>query len=136
MYPHCEKEPVNAPDWFEVLVALARYLRGPDGCPWDRQQTALNFARYARGEAEELVEAFGEDDQAAEEELGDTLFCLLAAAVAAEEEGRFTLCHALARAHEKMIRRHAHVFGEQRAATPEDAVEMWNRVKETEKNNP
>ena len=131
--PHLTKVPESESDWFEALANLARYLRGPDGCPWDRKQTAKNFADFAREEAVELDEAFGkEDNDHIEEEFGDTLFCMLAAAAAAESEGRFTLKHALERIHEKMIRRHDHVFGERRAQTPEEAVQMWNKIKAQE----
>ena len=133
-YPHWRKSPETEPDWFEALVNLARYLRGPEGCPWDREQTARSFAAFAREECDELIEAFETDDNAeVEEEFGDTLFCLLASASAAEAEGRFTVESALRRAHEKMIRRHAHVFGDNKAASPEDAVESWNRIKEEER---
>ena len=113
---------------------LARYLRGPEGCPWDREQTSLTFARYAIKEGDELVEALERADNAhSEEEMGDTLFVLLASIAAAESEGRFTLGSVLERVHEKMIRRHDHVFGETKAQTPEDAIAAWNKVKAEEK---
>jgi tetrapyrrole methylase family protein/MazG family protein len=134
MYPHWDKQPETEPDWFHAVAELARYLRSPEGCPWDRKQTSASFAHYAVEEAGELTEALaGGDDAHACEELGDALFTLLAAAAAAEAEGRFTLREALMAIHEKMIRRHAHVFGDQAAASPEDAVEVWNRIKAEEK---
>ena len=133
-YPHWKCIPQNELDWFEALINLARYLRGPDGCPWDREQTALSFAKYALKEGEELIEALERGDNPhSEEEIGDTLFVLLAAVAAAEAEGRFSLGSALERVHEKMIRRHDHVFGETKAQTPEDAIAAWNRVKQDEK---
>lgn len=133
-YPHWKRLPQNELDWFDALISLARYLRGPDGCPWDREQTALSFAQYAVKEGEELIEALERGDNAhSEEELGDTLFVLLAAVAAAEAEGRFTLASALERIHEKMIRRHDHVFGETKAQTPEEAIAAWNKIKEVEK---
>ncbi len=136
MYPHWKKTPETENDWFEALIALARYLRSPGGCPWDQERSALDFGRYAEEEAGEMVEALERDDRDhMEEEFGDTLFVMLATAAAAEEEGRFTLKSALQRAHEKMIRRHDHVFGEIRAATPEDAVAAWNKIKEREKSD-
>lgn len=134
MYPHWSKNPETELDWFTALISLARFLRTPEGCPWDREQSAARFAAFAEEEAKELSEAFaqsGNDD--IEEEFGDVFFCLLAAAAAAEEEGRFTLESALRKAHEKMIRRHDHVFGETKAATPEEAIAMWNRIKAAEK---
>lgn len=134
MYPHWTKTPETELDWFEALTKLARYLRSPDGCPWDREQSSQNFASFAAGEVNELNEAFrtGNNDHI-EEELGDALFCILATAAAAEEEGQFTLRSALERIHKKMIRRHSHVFGEKKAQTPEDAVRSWNQTKEEEK---
>jgi tetrapyrrole methylase family protein/MazG family protein len=134
MYPHWTKTPASEQEWFQALADLARYLRGPEGCPWDQKQTSRDFAEFAREEAEEWKEAFEKGDNAEiEEEFGDTLFNLLAAAAAAESEGRFSLGSALERIHEKMIRRHAHVFGEERAETPEAAIESWNRIKEQER---
>ena len=113
---------------------LARYLRSPEGCPWDREQTTLSFARFLCGEAEELSEASekGDNDHIAEE-FGDTLFCALMTAAVAEDEGRFVLEEALERAHEKMIRRHGHIFGEHDAQTAADAVKVWEQIKAEEK---
>jgi uncharacterized protein YabN with tetrapyrrole methylase and pyrophosphatase domain len=132
--PHLTKDPQSEADWFGALIALARYLRGPDGCPWDKVQSSKDFAGYLKGEAEELVEAAqGTDDAHLAEEFGDTLFTLLATAAAAESEGRMDVVSALRAAHEKMIRRHEHVFGEAKAATPEDAVRVWEEVKRRER---
>jgi len=61
------------------------------------------------------------------------LFTLLAAAAAAEHEERFTIHDALEKAHEKMIRRHGHIFGEHKAETPEDAMQVWQIIKAKEK---
>lgn len=133
-YPHIKTAPETEGDWFAALAGLTRYLRSPEGCPWDRQKSAADFAAYARDEIEELREALdANDNQHAEEEFGDCLFTLLSCLAAAESEGRFTLHRALTRAHEKMIRRHDHVFCEDRAATPEEAMESWNAVKAREK---
>ena len=133
-YPHIQRNPRNELEWFEALINLARYLRSPQGCPWDRKQTARDFAAFVTEEAAELNDAFQEDsDEAIEEEWGDTLFTLLATAAAAETENRFTLDHALQRIHEKMIRRHAHIFGEHCADTPEDVANLWKAIKAQEK---
>lgn len=134
MYPHLKAAPQSEAEWFQALTELARYLRSPKGCPWDREQQAQNFARYALEECQELVEGFeqGVNDKIAEE-WGDVFFVLLATAVAAEQEGRFTVREALEAAHAKMIRRHEHVFGDQKAATPEEAIARWNTVKAKER---
>ena len=132
--PHLKRPPQTEPDWFEALMSLARYLRGPEGCPWDRVQGSVEFAGFLKGEAEELVEAAkAANNPHLAEEFGDTLFTLLATAAAAEAEGRFQLIDALRAAHEKMIRRHEHVFGDAKARTPEDAVRVWNEVKRRER---
>jgi len=132
--PYLSKSPNSEQEWFQALADLARYLRTPEGCPWDREHNSRQFAAFSVDEAKEFVEALDTPDHAhAEEEFGDCLFTLLASAAAAEEEGRFRLENALRRAHEKMVRRHDHVFGEQKAASPEDAVLAWNRIKAEEK---
>jgi tetrapyrrole methylase family protein / MazG family protein len=133
-YPHLQEMPETESSWFAALVNLARYLRSPDGCPWDRKQGASQFAAFTREESAELVEAFDKNSNAdIEEEWGDTLFTLLASGVAAEQEGRFTLKKALERTHEKMIHRHGHIFGEYTATTPEDAMKVWEDIKLKEK---
>lgn len=133
-FPYIENKPADEAECFVALAMLARYLRTPDGCPWDREHFTLDFSRFLREEADELVEAVesGDNDHAAEE-LGDCLFTLLAAAAAAEEEGRFNLERALRRCLEKMIRRHDHVFGDEKANTPDEAVAAWKKIKEGEK---
>lgn len=132
--PLSEPFPEREGEWSETLINLARFLRSPQGCPWDKEQSAQDFAGYAGGEVEELREALASgDNRHAEEEFGDCLFTLLACAAAAEAEGRFSFAPALRLAYEKMIRRHAHVFRADRAATPEEAMASWNEIKIREK---
>lgn len=134
LLPHLKNTPETEPDWFEALAALARYLRSPEGCPWDRERTALEFAAFVGEEVEELKEALiSGDNRHSEEEYGDCFFTLLACMAAAEAEGRFTLKEALTRAHEKLVRRHDHVFRTDKAVTPEEAVASWERIKEQER---
>lgn len=131
--PHLPAPPASERDWHQALIDLARYLRAPGGCPWDQQQTALSFARYHVEESREYVEALEGDDAAhMREECGDALFTLLASVAAAEAEGLFTFEAMLRTAHEKMVRRHDHVFGENKARTPEEAMEAWERAKAAE----
>ena len=83
------------------------------------------IARYSKEEATEYLEALeGEDTHHMAEECGDTLFTLLASIAAAEAAGIFSYQDVLERAHEKMIRRHDHVFGENKATTPEDRYKL------------
>jgi len=133
-FPHINRTPTTESEWFQALAALARHLRTPDGCPWDREQSTADFAAYLLDEAREFVEAAQSGDDAhCEEEFGDALFTLFAAAAAAEEAGRFTLESAMARIHEKMVRRHEHVFGDVTAATAEDALQVWEDAKRKER---
>ena len=133
-FPHLPENPQNESEWHQALIDLARYLRGPEGCPWDREQDALAFARYSKEEATEYLEALeGDDPLHMAEECGDTLFTLLASIAAAEAAGIFSYKDVLERAHEKMIRRHDHVFGENKATTPEEAIAAWERVKQEER---
>jgi len=126
----------KAGDLFELLIDLARYLRGPEGCPWDRKQTSLDFARYAKEECEEYIEAIEKKkSEDINEEFGDALFILIASAVAGEAEGKMDILEALKCAHKKMLRRHEHVFGDEKAETEEAALQSWNKVKEDEKRN-
>jgi uncharacterized protein YabN with tetrapyrrole methylase and pyrophosphatase domain len=73
------------------------------------------------------------DHEDAAEEFGDALFVLLAAMAAAEEEGRFRFLDALKMAHEKMVRRHGHVFGPERTQDMDEILAQWERVKAEEK---
>lgn len=133
-YPHYSGDPASEGEWFDALIRLARFLRGPEGCPWDREQSSGDFAGFLATEGAELREALATtDDRHAAEEFGDTFFTLLATAAAAESEGRFTLENALRDAHAKMVRRHEHVFGDTKAVTAEDAIRAWNAVKVREK---
>lgn len=131
-YTNCSAK--TETEWFDALVDLARFLRTPEGCPWDREQSSADFAGYAKGEVEEFIEALdGNDNSHIAEEFGDAFFTLLASAAAAEEEGRFDLKDALQAIHKKMIRRHDHVFGGVKAKSAEDAVQAWEDAKAKER---
>ena len=119
---------------FGELYEVVKRLRAPDGCPWDREQTLADLARYIREEADEVVEAIERDDaEAIAEELGDLLFNLLHAVRIGEEEGRFEPRQVIDGARTKLIRRHPHVFGDATASTTEEVLEHWARVKAEEK---
>ncbi|NLN94283.1 MAG: nucleotide pyrophosphohydrolase [Candidatus Hydrogenedens sp.] len=129
-----DKEPATTGEWFEALITLIRFLRSPEGCPWDREQTALDYARFCVEEGEELQEALlSGDNEHGAEECGDCMFTFLACAVASEEEGRFSIQEALKGVCAKMVRRHAHVFGKERATTSEEVLVSWQKIKEQEK---
>src|SRR6202795_1501977 len=102
--------------WFEKLVGVQARLRAPDGCPWDREQTHQSLRTYLIEEAYEVLEALESGDDAKfAEELGDLLLQVVFHAQIAAEERRFTAADVVREIHQKMVRRHPHVFGEKRA---------------------
>src|ERR1700722_13453106 len=108
--------------WFERLVKLHARLRAANGCPWDVEQTHLTLRTYLIEEAYEVLEALENGDDAKfAEELGDLLLQVVFHAQIAAEEGRFDAADVVREIHQKMVRRHPHVFGEKRA---KDATEV------------
>ena len=115
------------------LIELMRRLRAPDGCPWDREQDPQTLTPYIIEEAHELVDAIREKDPPHVcEELGDLLFQIVFQAQIASEEGQFDFYDVVSSIHEKMTRRHPHVFGTAEAKTPADVRKNWVRIKESE----
>jgi tetrapyrrole methylase family protein/MazG family protein len=118
---------------FAALVELMDRLREPPGCPWDQAQTPETLTPYIIEEAHELVDAIRENDPAhVREELGDLLFQIVFQARIFAERGRFTIADVVAGIHEKMVRRHPHVFGDGKADTAEQVRANWVRLKEAE----
>src|SRR3989442_13117231 len=111
-----KKKELTPGQWFEKLVAVQACLRAPNGCPWDREQTHQSLRTYLLEEAYEVLEALesGNDAKFAEE-MGDLLLQIVFHSQIAREEGRFTVAEVIREIHDKMIRRHPHVFGETRA---------------------
>lgn len=119
---------------FAHLLAVCRRLRGPDGCPWDREQTLETMTPYLTEEAVESAEAIasGRDEDIAEE-LGDLAFLSIFCLELLAERGRFTLADSLDRAAEKLIRRHPHVYGDAQVKDGEAAYQQWQEIKRREK---
>ncbi len=115
------------------LEAVMRVLRGPDGCPWDREQTLASLKPYLVEEAYELLDAIDSGDPRKHcDELGDVLLQVVFQARIRQEQGEFDLdavAHALT---EKLIRRHPHVFGEVSAETSEQVLLNWEALKRRE----
>jgi MazG family protein len=125
------------PATFNDLVALMSRLRSPEGCPWDREQT---YATLAPMLLEEAYEAFEAVEEAREgrpehlrEELGDLLFQIVFYAQVASERGDFTIEDVTDRIHEKMVRRHPHVFADVRVRDNEELLRNWEQMKAEEK---
>ena len=105
------------------LLRIIERLRGPDGCPWDREQTARSMVRYLLEEAYELADAVASDAAGNVcEELGDVLFHVLFMAQMHTEAGAFTLADVCRAISDKMTRRHPHVFGSTTVADSDEVV--------------
>lgn len=110
-------------------------MRGPDGCPWDRAQDYASVKGLLLEEAYEVVDAINLNDfEGLEEELGDLLFQVVFYSRLAEEDGKFDIDCVIQHVHDKLVRRHPHVFGDTRATTAEEALKSWTAAKEKEKN--
>lgn len=117
----------------EELVETLRFLRSPQGCPWDRKQTFADLCRYLLDETYELQDTAAlEDPAATREEMGDVLFVALCAALLLEERGVASLEAVAAEARGKIIRRHPHVFGDATAQSAEEGLRHWQDVKAAE----
>lgn len=127
------KAPENLSD-FKSLIKVVEALRGPEGCPWDKEQTHASLTRYAIEEAHELAEAIESGDlPAVQEELGDVLLQVVLHAEIARQSGEFEVSDVIRVLNEKMIRRHPHVFGNVRADSSDQVLRNWAQIKAEEK---
>lgn len=117
----------------ERLARIAERLRGPDGCPWDREQTHASLRPLLLEETHEVLAALDDGDpEHLREELGDLLFHVVLHAQLAREEGVFDLEAVARSANEKLVRRHPHVF-EGTAIAGGDLLGQWERIKREER---
>ncbi len=121
---------------FEDLVAVQARLRAPGRCPWDRLQTHSTLRTYLIEEAYEVLDAIENGSpQDLAEELGDLLLQVLFHADLARETGAFDISDVLTGIHDKMVRRHPHVFGKVKADTPGEVLKNWAQIKAQEKHS-
>ncbi len=121
---------------FDDLVKIMAHLRAPGGCPWDRAQTHASLLKYLKEETQEVCDAVRKKDfDNLEEELGDVLLQVLFHANMAREAGLFSIDDVLATLKRKLIVRHPHVFGKDRAKklTPAEVKRRWGIIKERER---
>lgn len=119
---------------FHYLRNIIKTLRGPNGCPWDKQQTHQSLKKYLLEETNELLQAIDEeDDDHIVEELGDVLLQVMMHAQIGEDEGYFTIDDVIQHLVKKLIQRHPHVFSDRKATTAEEVKEIWQEMKEKEK---
>ena len=119
---------------FEKLVGIMARLRGPDGCPWDRQQDRNSLKPMLVEETYEVLEALDNNDpDGLAEELGDLLLHVVFQAQLGKEDGGFDIDAVIDGICDKLVRRHPHVFGTETASTPEEVIKNWEAIKAQEK---
>lgn len=122
---------------FESLLELVSSLRGPEGCPWDLEQTHQTLAPYTLEEAAELVEAIeSQNDESLKDELGDVLFQVALHSQLAHERKAFSIEDVLENLNQKMIRRHPHVFSDHKVKDSNEVWQNWEKIKKAEKKKP
>ena len=115
------------------LLVLMECLRAPDGCPWDREQTHRSIRQCFLEETYEALEAIDTENAALlEEELGDVLFQVVFHAQLEKEKNSFAFDDVVDGVVRKMLLRHPHVFGDQKALTAEEGLASWEAVKRQE----
>jgi MazG family protein len=119
---------------FEDLVGLMTTLRGPNGCPWDRKQTLPDLKPYVIEEAYEVVDAIDRDDRTSlAEEVGDMLLEAVFIAEVTREEGTFDIYDSITAVHDKLVRRHPHVFADAQANDADEVLVNWEKLKNEER---
>ena len=119
---------------FSRLVEIMARLRGPQGCPWDKEQTPETLKPYLIEEAYEVLAALeANNPQALKEEMGDLLLQIIFHAQIAAEAKEFTINDVVQGLIDKLVRRHPHVFGNLKVRDASDVVQNWSRIKAKEK---
>jgi tetrapyrrole methylase family protein/MazG family protein len=115
---------------FDDLVSLMTTLRGPNGCPWDRKQTLPDLKPYVIEEAYEVVDAIDRNDRdSLVEEVGDMLLEAVFIGEVTREEGSFDIYDSITAVHDKLVRRHPHVFGDTKANDADEVLVNWEKQK-------
>ena len=131
------EKPMTPAAALTAFVEVIKRLRGPGGCPWDAKQTPETLKTYMLEEAYELVEALdSRQEDKIREELGDVLLHIVMISEMYRENDRFSLTEVIDDIRRKMIHRHPHVFGDQKAETLEDLRFIWEKAKEAEGKTP
>ncbi len=124
----------KAGEAMEHLLAVMRKLRGPDGCPWDREQTLESLKSDLIEEAYEVIDAIESGNCShLEEELGDLLLQVVFQSQICEENGHFEFSDVAAAIAEKLERRHPHVFGNVQVSDSGEVLQNWDAIKKAEK---
>ena len=124
------------PSSFNGLMELVAFLRGPDGCPWDREQTRASMRSDVREECHELLDAIDEDDAGGlVEELGDALFHMAFQMRLGDEAGEFTEKDVFSGIIGKLVRRHPHVFADADVSDSDEVLSRWHAIKRQERSD-
>lgn len=119
---------------FSSLMQIVKDLRGPDGCPWDKEQTHESLAPFAVEEIFEMIDALeSKNDPHLKEELGDVLFQVALHCQLAQERGAFHYADVLQTLNEKLVRRHPHVFSDTQVKNIDEVWANWEKIKKEEK---
>lgn len=127
--------PSDAGAQFQALIDIMARLRGPQGCPWDREQTLESLRRFVLEETHEVLDAIDRGDtDALCAEIGDFIFEGVFLAQIAADEGHFTVADSLRSISQKLIRRHPHIFdpGGRPLDTPGEVHQQWEQIKARE----
>src|ERR1700712_1825035 len=131
-----QSSPIPTGDAIARSIAIMARLRGPEGCPWDREQT---FDTIKRHTLEETYEVFDAIERRAwpdlKDELGDLLLQVLFYSQMAAEAGYFTIHDVAANLNAKLVRRHPHVFGDAIATDADAVLRNWEQIKKIEKDD-
>ena len=118
----------------DKLIDITKKLRSEDGCPWDKKLTLKDLKSYILEEAYEIIDALEKNDKDnIKEEAGDLLLQIIFISNICEENKDFNFSDVILQLSDKLIRRHPHVFGNKIADTAEDANEIWDYQKKSEK---
>lgn len=118
---------------FYKLVEIMKKLRGPEGCPWDKEQDLESLKPYLLEEAYEVLEVMDVGGELLKSELGDLLLQIVFQSNICEEKGEFDIDDVIRGLCEKLIRRHPHVFREDiKVSTSEEVMVNWEKIKKEE----
>lgn len=119
---------------FTQLIEIIRFLQGPQGCPWDKEQTLKSMRSALLEETYEVIEAIDlEDNHLLEEELGDLFCAAVFLSLLAEKEHKCTLEAILKRNIQKLIRRHPHIFSKELVLNDSaEVLKNWEKIKKEE----
>ncbi len=121
---------------FDRFVDIVKELRSENGCPWDKEQSPTSLKRYLLEETREAIEAItANNHQHVKDELGDILYIIVLLAHIHNEENLFNIGDVIEAITDKMIRRHPHVFSDEKIETVAELRKKWLEIKDIEKSS-